>query len=107
MRRRQARVAVVDTVIPHREPQWYARVMSGTYTVTMGDRGRLVVPAEVRVHTGLAEGVPLLLLETPGGLVLMTREQARDLLRSQLAGTDVVAQLLADRRSAAAAEDAA
>lgn len=107
MRRRQARVAVVDTVIPHRESQWYARVMSGTYTVTMGDRGRLVVPAEVRAHTGLAEGVPLLLLETPGGLVLMTREQARDLLRSQLAGTDVVAQLLADRRSAAAAEDAA
>jgi len=100
-------VAVVDAVIPHREPQWYARVMSGTYTVTMGDRGRLVVPAEVRAHTGLAEGVPLLLLETPGGLVLMTREQARDLLRSQLAGTDVVAQLLADRRSAAAAEDAA
>ena len=73
----------------------------------MGDRGRLVVPAEVRAHVGLAEGVPLLLLETPGGLVLMTRDQARDLLRSQLTGTDVVAQLLADRRSAAAAEDAA
>lgn len=80
--------------------------MSGTYAVTMGDRGRLVVPAEVRAHAGLSEGVPLLLLETPGGLVLMTREQARDLLRTQLAGTDVVAQLLADRRAAADAEDA-
>lgn len=81
--------------------------MSGTYAVTMGDRGRLVVPAEVRAHAGLTEGVPLLLLETPGGLVLMTREQARDLLRRQLAGADVVAELLADRRAAAAAEDAA
>ncbi len=81
--------------------------MSGTYPVIMGNRGRLVVPAEVREHAGLEEGVPLLLLETPGGLVLMTRQQARELLRRELAGSDVVAQLLADRRSAAAAEDAA
>lgn len=66
-----------------------------------------MVPAEVRVHAGLEEGVPLLLLETPGGLVLMTREQAREMLRRQLSGADVVAQLLADRRAAAAAEDAA
>ena len=75
--------------------------------MTMGDRGRLVVPAEVRAHAGLEEGVPLLLLETPGGLVLMTRQQARDLLQRELAGSDIVEQLLADRRSAAAAEDAA
>ncbi len=80
--------------------------MSGTYPVTMGDRGRLVVPAEVRAHAGLEEGTPLLLLETSGGLVLMTREQARELLRRQLAGADVVDRLLADRRDAAAAEDA-
>lgn len=72
----------------------------------MGDRGRLVVPAEVRAHAGLEEGTPLLLLETSGGLVLMTREQARELLRQQLAGADVVDRLLADRRDAAAAEDA-
>jgi bifunctional DNA-binding transcriptional regulator/antitoxin component of YhaV-PrlF toxin-antitoxin module len=73
----------------------------------MGDRGRLVVPAEVRARAGLDEGVVLLLLETPGGLVLITREQARELLRRQLAGSDVVTQLLDDRRSAATAEDAA
>lgn len=75
--------------------------------MTLGDRGRLVVPAEVRAHAGLEEGTPLLLLETPGGLVLMTRAQARELLRRQLAGSDVVGRLLADRRAAAAAEDAA
>jgi|GEM_PF-1426911 len=37
----------------------------------------------------------------------MTREQARDLLRRQLTGADVVNELLADRRAVAAAEDAA
>lgn len=81
--------------------------MSGTYPVSMGNRGRLVVPAEVRARAGLEEGTPLLLLETPAGIVLMTRAQAKDLLRRQLEGADVVAQLLADRRAAAAAEDAA
>ena len=86
--------------------RWYVDIVSGTYPVTMGDRGRLVVPAEVRARAGLAEGAPLLLLETSGGLVLMTRDQARELLRRQLAGADVVDQLLAARRDAAAAEDA-
>lgn len=81
--------------------------MSGTYSVTMGDRGRLVVPAELRARAGLSTGTPLLLLDTPGGLVVMTREQARTVLRRQLAGSDLVRELLADRRAAAAAEDAA
>lgn len=81
--------------------------MSGTYSVTMGDRGRLVVPAEARAHAGLDAGTPLILLETPGGLVVMTRNQARDHLRTQLAGADLVAGLLAERRAAADREDAA
>lgn len=78
--------------------------MSGTYPVTLGTRGRLVVPAPVRAHAGLTEGVPLLLLETPGALVLLTRAQALALVRSQLAGTGVVAGLLAERRAAAAVD---
>lgn len=81
--------------------------MSGTHTVTMGDRGRLVVPAEVRDRAGLAEGTPLVLLETPGGIVLVTREQLRDRVRADLAGLDLVGELLAERRADAAAEDAA
>lgn len=81
--------------------------MSGTHTIVMGDRGRLVVPAEVRARAGLAEGTALVLLETPGGLVLMTREQLRARVRDELAGLDLVSTLLADRRREAAAEDAA
>jgi len=81
--------------------------MSGTHTVIVGDRGRLVVPAEVRERAGLSEGTPLVLLETPTGLVLLTRAQLRDRVRAELEGLDLVDDLLADRRRASADEDAA
>lgn len=73
----------------------------------MGDRGRLVIPAELRARAGLAEGVALILLETPGGLVLLTRPQLHELVRADLADLDLVAELLAERRTESAAEDAA
>ena len=81
--------------------------MSGTYPVVVGNRGRIVVPAEVRERAGLVEGTPLVLLETPMGLVLLTREQLRKRVRDDLAGVDLVADLLAERRENASAEDAA
>ncbi len=81
--------------------------MSRTHTVVMGDRGRIVVPAEVRDRAGLAEGTPLVMLETPAGLVLLTREQLRARVRGELEGLDLVAELLADRRRAAEEEDGA
>jgi bifunctional DNA-binding transcriptional regulator/antitoxin component of YhaV-PrlF toxin-antitoxin module len=65
-----------------------------------------VVPAGVRERAGLQEGTVLVLLETPAGLVLLTREQLRQRVRDDLAGVDLVGELLADRRAAAAAEDA-
>jgi len=79
--------------------------MSGTYAVTMGDRGRLVVPAEVRERAGLTEGSPLVFVETDDGLVLLTREQVKARVRADLSGVDLVDQLLADRRQASAGED--
>lgn len=80
--------------------------MSGTHQVVVGDRGRLVVPADVRERAGIAAGTVLVMLETPDGLVLLTRDQLRDRVRVDLAGVDLVSDLLADRRAAAAAEDA-
>jgi len=80
--------------------------MSGTYNLVVGDRGRLVVPVEVRERVGLQPGTPLVLLDTPSGLVLLTRQQLRDRVRAELAGVDLVTELLAERRAAAAAEDA-
>jgi AbrB family looped-hinge helix DNA binding protein len=67
----------------------------------------MVVPAEVRERVGIAEGTVLVLLDTPNGLVLLTRAQLRDRVRADLAGTDLVADLLSERRANAAAEDAA
>jgi len=71
----------------------------------MGDRGRLVVPAELRERLQLRAGSPVLLVETEDGLVLTTRPAARRLLRQQLAGRSLVAELLSERRESAAAED--
>ena len=73
----------------------------------MGDRGRLVIPADLRERTGLREGTALILLETPAGLVLLTRPQLQELVRADLAGLDLVSELLAERRGEAAADDAA
>ena len=70
----------------------------------MGDRGRLVVPAEVRSRLSLEAGTPLVLVDTERGVVLTTREQAKVMLREQLRGASLVDELLADRRSSAAAD---
>ena len=75
--------------------------------MTLGDRGRLVIPIEVRERVGLVEGTPVVLLETSAGLVLLTREQLRDRVRADLAGLDLVGDLLAERRAEASADDAA
>ena len=81
--------------------------MSGTYTLVVGDRGRIVVPAGVRDEAGLVEGTEMVLLSTPGGLVLLTREQLLARVRGELEGVDLVAELLAERRLAAAQEEVA
>jgi bifunctional DNA-binding transcriptional regulator/antitoxin component of YhaV-PrlF toxin-antitoxin module len=70
----------------------------------MGDRGRLVVPAELRERAELVNGRPLVLVDTPGGVLLLTREQAKDRVRDELRGLDLVGELLADRRRQAAAD---
>jgi bifunctional DNA-binding transcriptional regulator/antitoxin component of YhaV-PrlF toxin-antitoxin module len=79
--------------------------MSGTYPITMGDRGRLVVPLEVRERHGLHAGSPLLLVETAHGLVVATREQAKRLVRDDLRGASLVDELIIERRREAAEDD--
>ncbi|MBA3311423.1 MAG: AbrB/MazE/SpoVT family DNA-binding domain-containing protein [Nocardioidaceae bacterium] len=71
----------------------------------MGDRGRLVVPAELRERLGLEAGSHLLLLDTSQGVVLATRQQVKALVRRDLQGTSLVEDLLADRRRASDKED--
>jgi AbrB family looped-hinge helix DNA binding protein len=87
--------------------KWYGLPMNGIYQARMGDRGRLVIPAELRAQADLSEGAAVVLIATPGGVLLVSREQLKALVREDLAGPDLVAELLADRRRRAAAEDAA
>ncbi len=91
--------------IPPTHREWYVDLVSGTYPVVMGDRGRLVVPVEIRERMKVASGSPLLFIDTPRGVLLVTRDQARELVRESMNGHDLVAELLADRRRATAAED--
>ncbi len=72
----------------------------------MGERGRVVIPAQLRARLGLRPGSPLVLLDTPQGIVLATRDQAKQLVRDDLRGLDLVSELLADRRREATDDDA-
>lgn len=78
--------------------------MSGMRSVTMGSRGRLVIPSEVRKRAGMTEDQPLILIELEGGIVVLTREQLKDRVRAQLRGESLVEELLSDRRAAADAD---
>ena len=79
--------------------------MSGTHALVMGDRGRLVIPADVRASAKLAPGTRLILLDSDAGMLLLTVDQPRPRLAEQLAGRDVIAELLAERRAESLAED--
>jgi len=81
--------------------------MNTTFATSLGDRGRLVVPAELRVRQQWDQGTPLLFIETDRGVVLTTREQAKKLLREQLTGPSLVDELVADRRETARRDDTA
>ena len=104
----QSLILGVSAIGPPLSLAWYVEPMSGTiFPVTMGDRGRLVVPSELRKRLHLEAGAALVMIETERGLVLATREQLKGLVRLQLQGLDLVDELLEDRRRQAAADDVA
>lgn len=81
--------------------------MSATFSVPMGDRGRLVVPSALRQRQHWDHGTQLLLIETDRAVVVTTRAQAKDMVRAQLAGDSLVDELLAERRAQAHRDDVA
>jgi AbrB family looped-hinge helix DNA binding protein len=72
----------------------------------MGDRGQVVVPAGLRERSGLHPGRKMVFIETANGVLLLTREQLREMVRSGLTGRDLVGELLVARRAESAVEDA-
>lgn len=75
--------------------------MSGnvSHAVALGDRGRFVIPSEVRARHGWDAGTSLVAVDTDAGLIVMSTDEALAWLQSRLAGRDLVAELLAERRT--------
>ena len=65
-----------------------------------------MVPAELRERADFHAGRRLILVETPNGILLLTREQLKAMVRRDVEGLDLVTELIAERRQAAAAERA-
>ena len=78
--------------------------MGGTHTFTVGDRGRVVLPSQLRQHRGWWEGTTLVAIETATGVVVTSRDEL-ELIVEQLAGVDLVAQLLEERRASAVRDE--
>jgi AbrB family looped-hinge helix DNA binding protein len=81
------------------------------YAVTLGERGRLVLPAQLRRRLDLHPGDRLILtVEPEGGFRVVTaRAQARRLLglyRDLAPGRSLAGELIAERREEARREDA-
>jgi AbrB family looped-hinge helix DNA binding protein len=88
----------------------YATPPATAYTVTMADRGRLVLPAEIRELLDIKEGDRLTLrVEPDGTLALQTATvYAQSLLgmfKHLAPGRSLVDELIADRRREAAQEE--
>ena len=79
--------------------------MSGTHAFNVGDRGRVVLPSRLRQSRGWPEGTTLVAIETATGVVVASRDELESIVAKQLAGVDLVAQLLEERRASAARDN--
>jgi AbrB family looped-hinge helix DNA binding protein len=78
--------------------------MGDTSTLTVGQKGRVVIPAAVRARHGWDEGAVLVGFEAEDGFTLMSREAALRMVRSQLAGPSLADELIRERHAEAAAD---
>jgi AbrB family looped-hinge helix DNA binding protein len=81
--------------------------MSGTSSVTVGPKGRVVIPAPIRRALQIGEGSELVAMVDGGAVVLMSRSVAKARLRGMFASvrTSLADELIADRRRDARDED--
>lgn len=87
--------------IPTQKFRWYTSQVSDTTThaITVGDRGRFVLPLEVRDRHGWEQGTPLVAVDTDEGLLVMSVEESLRWLRQRISGRDLVAELLDERHA--------
>jgi AbrB family looped-hinge helix DNA binding protein len=78
--------------------------MEKQFTVHLGDKGRVVIPSDLRIQAGIVEGTELLgRVDEEGRIVLETREALKRRVQSSAAEArtsrkSVVDSLLADRK---------
>lgn len=82
-------------------------LVSDTYTVEVGQKGRIVIPAPLRAEIGLAPGDVLVALADSGGVLLLPRQAVKERLRRLMAGGPSLASELLRERREAASRDAA
>ena len=80
--------------------------MSDTNVLSVGPKGRVVIPVEIRRRLGLEEGSQLVALLEGDGVLLLPRDAVKRRLRLMFAGvqTSLAEDLIRDRRAAAAEE---
>jgi AbrB family looped-hinge helix DNA binding protein len=80
--------------------------MSDTNVLSVGPKGRVVIPVEIRRRLGLEEGSQLVAMVEGDGVLLLPRGAVKGRLRGLFAGspTSLAGELIVDRRAAAAEE---
>jgi AbrB family looped-hinge helix DNA binding protein len=78
--------------------------------LTVNEAGWVTIPAPIRQAAGIQAGVPLVVYEEDGRVMIETREQLADRIRREVAAAwtgegPVVAELIAERRAELARED--
>ena len=84
--------------MPHQVFLWENYGMSDTYVLNLGERGRVVIPAEIRARHNWKQGTELIALETAHGVQLLPRDALLDGLQGSMAGLGTVDEFLAERR---------
>jgi AbrB family looped-hinge helix DNA binding protein len=81
--------------------------MSDTTLVSVGPKGRVVLPAPIRRELSLVEGTQLVAIVEAGGVLLLPRSEVKRRLRSMFADIrpSLADELIADRRREAELED--
>ena len=77
--------------------------MGTSANLVMGDRGRIVIPQEIRQAQHLEQGDRLIIFEDEKGMRLMTRDQLEAEVWANLKNPEIslVDELIADRRAEA------
>jgi AbrB family looped-hinge helix DNA binding protein len=80
--------------------------MSDTTMLSVGPKGRVVIPVEIRRRLGIEEGSQLVALVEGDGVLLIPRAAVKRRLRGLFAGVtaSMAEELVSDRRAAAATE---